>query len=75
MWKISDKIIRWWYSHDLDQVDDILSKWKIGFIFTRLKFEVATIILSIIGMVKGVSFKHDTETFIRKSFNCCKEGC
>ena len=75
MKKVARYIIMWWYSHDLDQLDDILGNWKPGFIFTRLKFEVATKILAIIGIIKGISFRHEPHEFITWALNCSKEAC
>lgn len=73
MWKISGAIIRWWYSHNLDQVESILSSWKPGFIFTRIKFEIATIILDLIALIKGVSLRNDPSAFIAMSLGCKEE--
>ena len=75
MWKLAGKIVCWWYSHDLDQLDSILGTWKLGFIFTRIKFEIAAKVLGLIGFIKNVSFKNDPETFVRKSLNCKMEEC
>lgn len=72
MQKFAGTIIRWWYSHDLDKTESICSNWKIGFIFTRLKFELVGFVLNFIGFIKGMD--PCSYEFISWALDC-KEEC
>lgn len=73
MRKLARKIVCWWYYHDLNQVDDIVNHWKPGFIFTRIKFEIAVKLLGIIGWCKGMNA--DSDEFIMWAMSCPKGEC
>lgn len=70
---LAGSIIRWWYSHDLDKIENICTNWKPGFIFARLKFEFVAFILNFIGFIKGMD--SCSYEFITWVLDCKKEEC